>query len=409
MNRNTFLTVLLLCLSAFRSFSQGNIQLQPLDIRNTIMLEDLWNLNITLLKPTNFQSFYLTLEVTASHGSVLVRGETAPFRLQQSTLNISPLNVEILQPQKVYYHSADFYSRTLENGGYFPPGKYHVRYVLYGTANDPMAGTVTERMASADLVKTVETLYPPMLLTPYNGETLDNIQSVVFTWTPAMGCQSLSINYTIRIAEVWDGISPAEVLSSTSIFYRANGLNETFFIYPPEAAGFAEDRLYAWQVNAFFDNNSSVNSECFVFTYHPSRPEPNHETSSIRINSRQFASVKSTIDGGFFIVFDTLRFCYEEPYSSDSTDYLHFAVFNKTNDTVMLPVQDDVTAIASIPGPMVYSGTNCIALPVNLANLPKNEYYFLVITNSRKEKRFLRFFIAGDNTPFIQSSNYTVK
>lgn len=405
MNRNTLFTVLFLCLSALRSFSQSDIQLQPLDIRNTIMLEDLWNLNITLLKPTNFQSFYLTMEVATTPGSPLVRGETAPFRLQQGTLNISPLNIDILQPQKVYYLSSDFYSRTLENGGYFPSGTYHVRYVLYGTANDPVAGTVTERMASAELLKTVETLYPPMLLTPFNGETLDNIQSVVFTWTPAMGYQSVSVNYTIRIAEIWDGISPVEALSSTSLFYRADGLNETFFTYPPEAAGFAEDRLYAWQVTAFFDNNSSVNSEYFVFTYHPSRPEPNYETNSIRIKSRQFAAVKSIIDGGFCIVFDTLRFCYEEPYSTDSSDYLHFVIFNKTNDTVLLPVQDDITTIASIPGPLVNSGTNCIALPVNLANLPKNEYYFLIITNVRKEQRFLRFFIAGDNIPFVQSDN----
>ena len=162
MKNSALLFIILFFLNFSKTFSQDAIVLSPVDIRNTITLEDLWNMNVSMIKPTNFLSFYLTLEVKDASGTPLVKAETAPFRLQQGVLSISQINLDILQPLKVYYYSQNFYIKTLQNGGYFPSGTFVVKYILYGTANDPVAGTVTELMASADFIKTIDLLYPPM-------------------------------------------------------------------------------------------------------------------------------------------------------------------------------------------------------------------------------------------------------
>lgn len=383
-----------------RVSAQNEIILTPIDIRNSITLDDLWNMTISVTRPTNFISFYITLDVKGAENNALVNVESAQFPLQQGVLTLSPVNLDMLQPVKANYSSSEFFSNTLQNGGYFPSGTYRVIYTLYGIAHDPYTGTVTEKMTTVYFTKSVELFYPPMLLEPFNGEELKNNQSVFFTWTPAMGNNTSITTYTIRIAEVLKGMTASEALSSSTQFYFDEGISETYINYPPEATGFIEDTLYAWQVAAFFDNTNPVYSEYFTFTYHNPQPNPNINTSNVRIKNKLYAEPRPWLDGGYAIVFDTLRFVYNEIYSVQSTDYLLFKIFNKKHEQVLLPSQTGNLNITTIQSPNIVKGTNYISLPVNLANLPKNEYYILELSNVKKERWLLRFLIAGDNIPY---------
>ena len=139
-----------------------------------------------------------------------------------------------------------------------------------------------------------------------------------------------------------------------------------------------------------------------IFHKVPNRADQSSSGYNIRIKNKLYAEPKPWIDGAYTVVFDTLRIVYNEQYNVQPTDYLYFKILDKKHDIVLLPTQAGTMNIASIQSPRLLKGTNYLILPVNLANLPKNEYYIIELSNIKKEKWFLRFFIAGSNIPYAQ-------
>ncbi|MCP4583691.1 MAG: carboxypeptidase regulatory-like domain-containing protein [candidate division Zixibacteria bacterium] len=121
---------------------------------------------------------------------------------------------------------------------------------------------------------------PPSLLMPMHEDTLV-IPSPAFQWTPSIHPPQYQIHYSLKIAEILHGQTPARALLSNIPHYENQDIMLTMHQYPINGLPFEPAKDYAWQVQALdqygypcFANDGK--SEIFTFAYGdtlPSEPE----------------------------------------------------------------------------------------------------------------------------------------
>lgn len=112
----------------------------------------------------------------------------------------------------------------------------------------------------------------------------------------------------------------------------------------------------------------------------------NYFTLGMRQSHAASASLEKKPSGGYYTVEvgSPLAFKYDEPYH-DVDEVLSFQVLN----------DDQITSTPnyhSLFPQTVHQGTNWFEL--DMSSLNKNEHYTLVVTNEKKESKYLRFFLA---------------
>lgn len=92
--------------------------------------------------------------------------------------------------------------------------------------------------------------------------------SMIFSWLPPTPVpQNVFINYRIKIVEMYEGQSPYDAMQSNPMFFNTNGIFTTSIVYPIASRPFNPDRRYAWQVEAYADENLLASSEIFSFGF----------------------------------------------------------------------------------------------------------------------------------------------
>lgn len=119
---------------------------------------------------------------------------------------------------------------------------------------------------------------PPLLLGPFDGETLDQLDPL-FMWTPVQVPIEYQVSYVVRIVEVLDGQTADVALRSNIPVYQSFDVRTSSLRYPIGERPFIEGTTYAWSVQALDQNGyaASANegrSEIWTFRYDTSPPIP---------------------------------------------------------------------------------------------------------------------------------------
>ena len=233
---------------------------------------DLWQLTVNRTSPDAYTRFYISLRLFSGNGLLKVKSNSATVTLETGSRYYSLSNIYELQPLTTSFSDAGILQQAVSSGGMFPPGTYHIVYTLYGKSPDgdftPLAEDAVEAV--------VEALWPPMLLSPANGEILTQPYPLL-TWTPAFSSSYAGqIDYSLKLVQLLPGQNEFQAIQSNPAYFSAQGLPTTTLPYPAAAQLLDTGRVYAWQVHAHAGSGELGASEIWTFslTSPQNRPGP---------------------------------------------------------------------------------------------------------------------------------------
>jgi hypothetical protein len=295
------LAFICLCCISTCSFSQYVIT--PIAPPPTFSFDDLWHFTVVRSITDDNAQFYVSLRVFDGADRLRIKSNTATVSLPPGSHYYNLSNISLLQPFTTSYHDAGILQQTINSGGNFPPGTYHLVYTLYGKAADgvftPLAEDVSEAL--------VETLWPPMLLSPADEEIIDT-RYPILTWTPAFSSSYPGqITYTLKLVELLPGQNTYQAMAANPAYFTQNNIPVTMLPYPPSAQPLDTSRTYVWQVHADAQGTQMGSSEIWSFTYRI----PNSGEKSPKKNTYFLLSTEATSE--YVIINDgQLRISYTE-------------------------------------------------------------------------------------------------
>lgn len=230
-------------------------------------VDDLWNINIMLKGSSQFEEYFITLELFEKTLGKVAEAKTIEFVLKTSFLTINKSNYEsFVDESSINYLNNQFFSSCKESGGRVPPGEYTAKYTLWGVIVDPVTGRVFEDLVIYESDIAEYSLYPPSLIHVYDQDTIFDLQPV-FSWTPPFPLPiGKIIQYRIRFVEQYEGQNNDEAMLSNPAILELEQNQSTVLIYPSYALYMVKGSNYAWQVSAYTDNILLGKSEVWNFS-----------------------------------------------------------------------------------------------------------------------------------------------
>jgi len=226
--------------------------------------DDLWNLTITRTNTgDNYTQFYIALRIFNNSGQPEVKTNSATLPLSNAVTVINTGNIADVKPFTINYYNATVLQQVVASGGLFPPGVWNIDFTLYGRPSD---GEFTE-LASYSYPLIVDALWPPMLLSPADRDTVQT-PNPILTWTPAFSTYlSGNITYNLRVVPIFTGQTKQQAISSNLPAYQESGIPMPLQIYPNTAQPLDSNTSYAWQAEGFSGSSSLGQSEVWEFCY----------------------------------------------------------------------------------------------------------------------------------------------
>lgn len=250
--------------------AKGQYTVVPLSPPPSFSFADLWHFSVVRgTTDDKYVHFYVSLRVFNENSLLKVKSNTAMFTLNAGSRYFSLGDQSSLQPFETSFYDAGHLQNAISSGGLFPPGSYRMIYTLWGKAPD---GAFTP-LAEGESEVTVPVLWPPMLLSPGNGDTIDTSYPLL-TWTPAFaGAAFHPVEYTLKMVELLPGQHAYQAMAANPSHYTEGGLLPTMLPYPPSARPLDTNKVYAWQVHAGYGGVSLGSSEIWTFLWRRRKPE----------------------------------------------------------------------------------------------------------------------------------------
>ncbi|WP_210512026.1 hypothetical protein [Natronogracilivirga saccharolytica] len=164
---------------------------------------------------------------------------------------------------------SDLQSTILQTGA-LPEGDYRIEI-----SAEPADGQTGVNFMDGRATFTVTHPQPPQLVTPANGSNI-TMETPLFSWTPVLTRTNVSLEYELRIVELFDGQSPEEAIDANRPLVEETLTDITTFTYTPDQYPLERGRSYAWQITAYEVNDempirNDGESEIYYFTYHEER------------------------------------------------------------------------------------------------------------------------------------------
>lgn len=245
--------------------------------------EDLWRVRLHNYSDEIF-SVYLFVTIEEVSRGLLMDATTGVFLLPPGIMVLSSPD---LSPVSTEFYDSDFESSVGIMGG-FPDGTYIVTIYVYEEGGG--------LLGSGGITHNVQNHSPPELLHPADGSEVTE-PLPLFTWIPAI--PSSDISYTLRIVEILAGQSPHGAMTANPAWFMLEGLESAELLFPVYADRFQCDRLYAWQVEGFYQGVSIGASGVGTFTYRTAGPELEEGTEawSFETGDRVYCSPAIAPDG----------------------------------------------------------------------------------------------------------------
>lgn len=233
---------------------------------------DLWHFTIVRSQSDAYKEFYVGLRIFDGSHVLKVKSNSSVFGLEPGSRYYHTGNWAELLPLATSYPDVSVLQQIVASGGNFPPGVYRIVYTLYGKTPD---GAFTPLGEDA-LETTVEALWPPMLLSPADGDSIDN-PTPLLTWTPAFSSSYIgTLEYTLNLVEVMDGQNPYQAMQANPAYFSQSNIPATLLPYPPGGQILQIGKTYAWQVHARASGTGLGASEVWVFTLKTPAIPPAH-------------------------------------------------------------------------------------------------------------------------------------
>lgn len=369
--KKIFLIAILSISALANSFSQYNlIAISPPPL---FTHEDLWNLSITRTNMLDgFDQFSIGLRIYNSNYDLEVKSNSATFSITTGSMLINLGNLNTIKPFSIQYYNSTTLQSIVSSGGLFPSGTYNIEFILLGRPSD---GEFTE-LSSFNYQTVVETLWPPLLVTPFDNDTI-NTTTPTLVWSPAFSSTFMSsIQYKLNLVQIFEGQSKEQALMSNASTYMRNGLMGTFHSV---TVPLKFNNNYAWSVEAHL-GTQILNSQIWQFSLFDD-PFP------IGRSDNSFAEL-NPIPGSFIYIAENmkLKIRYEEEYNLPSSfQNINFKIFDFKGNVIVQNVCTGVTPC------IINKGINYITLNTQTLGLVKGSFYLLEVSNLKNEKWYLRF------------------
>jgi len=370
----SFIAGLVLLLTSTPLAAQYN--LVPIAPPPNFSFNDLWHFNIFNSDSANTVQYYVSLRIFDGSDILKVKSNTSVISIGPGSNYYNLGNISLLQPFTTSYYDASILQQTISSGGLFPPGTYHLVYTLYGKFADGSFTPLTEDASEA----VVEAMWPPMLLSPPDGDTIDT-QYPLLTWTPAFSSAYVGqISYTLNLVELFPGQNVYQAIQANPLYFTQNNIPITILPYPPGAQLLDTSKTYAWQVHADAMGAPMGSSEVWTFTFGKhSIPVPEIVNKPFLEASRTLTSYYSEITDGL------LRISFEEKLYDDD-GLLTFEISNNLNEVVATQAQLDKNIVSGFNKIRISLCNNSTGF-----NLPRG-HYKIKIVSQRGDAYYLNFY-----------------
>ena len=355
--------------------------LTPLAPPPAFSFNDLWHFTIVRSAGDANVQFYISLRIYNGTGQLLVKSNTAPFILDAGSRYFNSSNLSDLQPFASSFYDAGTLQQVIASGGNFPPATYHMIYTLFGKAKDGEFAPLVE----GELETTVESMWPPMLLSPEDEEKITT-RYPLLTWTPAFSSTATQpIVYDLYLVEMKPGQNPAQALKANPPLLQQRSIPVTMLSYPASAEALREGTHYAWYVTAKSGDGSLGQSQMWGFEIgkDPTPQAPDEPYVELFTVPAPYV---------YKAQFGKLRIKYVEEYIlAGPDDHLQFKIYNWMGKVVY-----EHTALGTPIG--IKKGHNYVE--INVGSLAVSGVgglgpYLLEVYNHKNEKQYVRFLIEG--------------
>jgi len=340
--------------------------------------DDLWNLTITRTNTgDNYTQFYIALRIFNNSGQPEVKTNSATLPLSNAVTVINTGNIADVKPFTINYYNATVLQQVVASGGLFPPGVWNIDFTLYGRPDD---GEFTE-LASYSYPLTVDAMWPPMLLSPEDGDTVQT-PNPILTWTPAFSTYLPgNVTYNLRVVPIFTGQTKQQAISSNFPAYQESGIPMPLQIYPNTAQPLDSNTSYAWQAEGFSGSSSLGQSEVWEFCYCFSPL-----TDSILVPQVWHDLQPDHTENIYLLTSDSLRFRFTDPYLISDSVHIRFELIREETGEV---ITDNNTCS---DGPFPSSRIN---YTMDLQGLQMHKgTYRLLIYDTKGQKYVMRFIYA---------------
>ena len=377
------INVLLVLLSNAKAQNYSIVAQQP--ISSYVGIEDLWAFTITPSPGGALNQCVITIDLYEQQtGKFVLTSKSAPFSLPNGPSYFTKYSMAPLKPiSNIIYPNPEY--TNIGQNGLIPAGNYNAVYSLIGTN---LQGQVVTS-GSFESPFSIEILFPPTLLSPFNDDTL-KVHNPTFAWAPAFsGAQRVA--YDIIITEQYDGQSAEQAVNANPAYYKQENIQTTTLAYPFAAQQLKVNQWYAWRVVARLGNTPASRSETWRFII----VEPKDDPCLPKPIDFSY-QLQETVTGNYALIKNSqLNFYFNEKYNIKN-EKLIFKILNVSNKVVA-----DNKSISRVykTGHNFYS----LLLTQNDASLPKG-YYTLVVYGEKDLKLYLRFQLANDVTPCVNEN-----
>lgn len=255
------LLIFIISLISNNGFSQNQIVITysrpPL---NMLRADDMWN--FTLKNNTDQElRFYLYGTLKEEKAGLIATGKTVPIKLNPNELKKFKVSDLPSTPEINYVHSDPRYKEALMRAGNLPDGEYEICVIAMDAATNNELSI--EQCMQQEIKITQEAFVE--LLTPENGETLDSLATLLFSWTTPMPKPAGDITYTLKIYEANENQTQQEVIASNKVFNEIKGLKTTSYNYKITDKKFNKDKKYYWRIVVNSNNQEIITSGVYAF------------------------------------------------------------------------------------------------------------------------------------------------
>jgi len=355
--------------------------LTPTNPPPNFVFNDLWQFTVTRSMNDNYVQFYVSLRVTNASNGLQVKSNTATFALPVGVTYFNTTNISTLQPFSTSYYNGTLLQQVVASGGTFPPGVYNVAYTLYGKAKDGDFTTLADETIQTE----VETMWPPMLLTPEDEEVIDTPYPLL-TWTPAFSSTaSQAIVYDLQMVLMLPGQNAVQAAKSNPGLFTQKDIPATMLSYPSTAEALKPGSKYAWFVSAKSGKESLGQSQIWSF-------EMGQKIDPLMPDEPYVELFTVPAPYVYKAAFGKLRIKYVEEYILPGPDdYLQFKIYNWMGKVVY--AHTDLGTPISIKKGHNYIQINVASLA--LSGVGGTGPYLLEVYNHKNEKQYVRFLVDG--------------
>lgn len=372
---------LLMLALVFAIPARAQYTLTPTSPPPNFVFNDLWQFTVARGINDNYVQFYVGLRVMNASNELRVKSNTAMFALPVGVTYFNTGNLSVLQPFTTSYYNGTLLQQVVASGGTFPPGVYNVAYTLYGKAKDGEFATLADETIQTE----VETMWPPMLLTPEDEEIITTPYPLL-TWTPAFSSTaSQGIVYDLNLVLMLPGQNAVQAAKSNPGLFTQKDLPATMLSYPSTAEALKPGSKYAWFVSAKSGKESLGQSQIWSFEMGQGGQPQMPDDPYVELFTVPAPFV-------YVAVFGKLKIKYVEEYVlAGPDDHLQFRIYDWMGKVVYQ--HSDLGTPISIKKGHNYIQINVASLAVS--GVGGTGPYLLEVYNHKNEKQYVRFLVDG--------------